>query len=257
MPPGQRSDDDDNSLREDTNEDWALEAAALGVLRGRKVSEYVYDAGGLKQALAELEASAGTASTAEQSQFPERFRITLPRALQSFGKADVDRDQERETYFQAMATIGAWYGYEWCSQHGIPTERPEDYFADMIKSDEHMTRVRKTLLQERQRLHEIQRLRSEALTKLEAKRRHREAAVRHQESKRTGLAQIEQWKREQGLNRTPIGNPAKRGEGFQNQRSSSASMKGTWQRHQQPKRKSKKRPGKQKRAAQRQAHQVR
>ncbi|KAK4533189.1 hypothetical protein CCYA_CCYA16G4071 [Cyanidiococcus yangmingshanensis] len=244
-----RSRDDTKDVSADDSDEWELEAAALGVLRGRKISEFINDAAGLRQALKALETPAAAPSNNEQSRFAEQFRVTLSSVEQPNWSIDLNHDQDRETYFRAVAALGAWRGYEWCAVHAIPTERPEDYFAEMIKSDVHMTRVRQSLLQERQRLHEIQRLRSEALTRLEAKRRQREAAFRQQESKRTGLAQIEQWKQEQGLDRFDRNSREKRSQRTAHRRPLRSSKK-TY-------RQKKNRPGKHRREQLRQARHAR
>ena len=33
--------------------------------------------------------------------------------------------------------------------YGVPTKRPEDYFAEMVKSDKHMQRIREKLIQKK------------------------------------------------------------------------------------------------------------
>jgi len=35
-----------------------------------------------------------------------------------------------------------------CSKHDIPFTRPTDYYAEMVKSDEHMERIRTKLVEE-------------------------------------------------------------------------------------------------------------
>lgn len=77
----------------------------------------------------------------------------------------------------------------------IPFKRPDDYYADMLKSDEHMVRVKALLLKEKGRL-------DDAATK----RKHRESAKfakqvtaqRTQErakEKRAEQAVIRKWRR--------------------------------------------------------------
>lgn len=191
--------DQHSAVSTSDSDEWVVEAAALGVLQGKKVSEFINDTDALRAVTRELAPSTKDSVDTERSQFAERFQVTVPSVLELPGGTDINQDQELETRFRAIAALGAWIGTEWCAAHGIRTERPADYFAEMLKSDDHMARVRKALLEERQRLHEIQRIRAEALTRLEAKRRQREARVRLQESKRAGFAEVEQWKREQGL----------------------------------------------------------
>ena len=50
-------------------------------------------------------------------------------------------DLQRETLFYKQAQTTALEGLARIKALGIPTKRPEDYFAQMAKSDEHMLKV--------------------------------------------------------------------------------------------------------------------
>lgn len=62
---------------------------------------------------------------------------------------DIDNDLDRELaiYQQAMASVNESLAK--LEELGVKTERPEDYFAEMVKTDEHMLRIRKSLLEEK------------------------------------------------------------------------------------------------------------
>jgi rRNA-processing protein EBP2 len=47
-------------------------------------------------------------------------------------------------HFFSQATTSATLGYQQLQKLGIPYNRPDDYFAEMVKTDEHMDRVRRT-----------------------------------------------------------------------------------------------------------------
>jgi rRNA-processing protein EBP2 len=51
------------------------------------------------------------------------------------------------SYKQALAS--ALSAHDLASTHGLPFTRPSDYFAEMVKSDAHMERIRQRLLDER------------------------------------------------------------------------------------------------------------
>lgn len=87
----------------------------------------------------------------------ERMDVTVPKSeitingLEATKNADgssdlVDNDFRREGLFlkQAEAAINACLPK--IKNFGIATQRPEDYFAQMAKSDDHMKRVRENLL---------------------------------------------------------------------------------------------------------------
>ncbi|OXG50419.1 rRNA-processing protein EBP2 [Cryptococcus neoformans] len=66
--------------------------------------------------------------------------------------ADVDPsdDLQRETVFYKIALGCVPQARKLASKHDIPFTRPGDYYAEMVKSDEHMERVRTKLVEEAQ-----------------------------------------------------------------------------------------------------------
>ena len=50
---------------------------------------------------------------------------------------------KRETIFHRQAQLAAIEGIARLKSQGIPTTRPDDYFAEMMKSDSHMQKVRR------------------------------------------------------------------------------------------------------------------
>lgn len=50
------------------------------------------------------------------------------------------------SYKQALAS--AMSARALCAKHGVPFTRPTDYYAEMVKSDSHMERIRQKLLDE-------------------------------------------------------------------------------------------------------------
>ncbi|KAK9687527.1 rRNA-processing protein EBP2 [Basidiobolus ranarum] len=63
---------------------------------------------------------------------------------------DVSNDLKRELAFYNQALEAAKEARTRITDAGIPFTRPDDYFAEMVKSDEHMQRVRQRLLDESQ-----------------------------------------------------------------------------------------------------------
>ncbi|KAI3621193.1 rrna processing protein [Moniliophthora roreri] len=62
---------------------------------------------------------------------------------------DVDDDLNRELAFYKQALHSAQEARKLAAQHKFPFTRPSDYFAEMVKSDAHMERIRQRLLDER------------------------------------------------------------------------------------------------------------
>ncbi|RHZ47350.1 hypothetical protein Glove_585g50 [Diversispora epigaea] len=63
---------------------------------------------------------------------------------------DINNDVERELTFYKQALEATIEGRKKLMTFGIPFSRPDDYFAEMVKSDEHMSRIRKKLINEEQ-----------------------------------------------------------------------------------------------------------
>ena len=60
--------------------------------------------------------------------------------------ADVNDDLARETHFYEQALGSANEAIRRLKELGVPVKRPHDYYAEMVKSDEHMKRVRAELI---------------------------------------------------------------------------------------------------------------
>ena len=60
--------------------------------------------------------------------------------------ADVNDDLARETHFYEQAPGSANEAIRRLKELGVPVKRPRDYYAEMVKSDEHMKRVRAELI---------------------------------------------------------------------------------------------------------------
>ncbi|CAD6567518.1 MAG: rRNA-processing protein and EBNA1-binding protein ebp2 [Tremellales sp. Tagirdzhanova-0007] len=63
---------------------------------------------------------------------------------------DPQDDLKRETAFYKLALDQIPHARRLAAKHDIPFTRPSDYYAEMVKSDEHMERVRTKLVEEAQ-----------------------------------------------------------------------------------------------------------
>ena len=83
--------------------------------------------------------------------WPETFQVktSLPLEL-----ANVENDLQRETAFVELSGSAVAELKENCDKWKIPFERPIDYFAEMIKSDSHMLKIKNNLLHEKRSVEE-------------------------------------------------------------------------------------------------------
>ncbi|TKR83239.1 hypothetical protein L596_016862 [Steinernema carpocapsae] len=93
----------------------------------------------------------------------ETLDITVPNS-QKLTKELVNDDFEREVVFYKQAVEAMKLALPRLKKLNVPIFRPVDYFAEMAKSDDHMQKVRKRLMEEkemRQRQETIRRIREE------------------------------------------------------------------------------------------------
>ncbi|KAJ7701372.1 eukaryotic rRNA processing protein EBP2-domain-containing protein [Mycena rosella] len=74
----------------------------------------------------------------------ETLVLSYPEAIE----VDVNDDLNRELAFYKQALHGATAARALAEKHSFPFTRPTDYFAEMVKSDAHMERIRQRLLDE-------------------------------------------------------------------------------------------------------------
>ena len=116
-------DDNDDDAEEEEEEDEDGKAS--------RSLDFVNNQKGLRQVLAELETQTGSRpwpETMEICQFP-------------LGLEDVHDDLQRETAFYQVALAAVKEGRLRLAKHKVPYKRPDDFFCDMLKSDDHMARV--------------------------------------------------------------------------------------------------------------------
>lgn len=115
-------------------------------------------------------------------------QITEQQQFLKAGKIDevALNEFKRETMFHRQAQSAVMRGVELLIKHNIPTHRPEDYFAEMFKSDEHMQKVRHALLQRKTVLEQTEKVRRIRQEKKLAKEK-RVAAVQEKHKQKREL----------------------------------------------------------------------
>ncbi|VDN16631.1 unnamed protein product [Dibothriocephalus latus] len=67
-------------------------------------------------------------------------------------KIDPNDDFKREAFFYRQAQAAVLEAIPRLHELNVPTKRPADYFAEMIKSDDHMVKVREAIVINKKRL---------------------------------------------------------------------------------------------------------
>eukprot|EP00743_Colponemidia_sp_Colp-15_P003240 GILK01003499.1.p1 GENE.GILK01003499.1~~GILK01003499.1.p1 ORF type:complete len:319 (-),score=83.80 GILK01003499.1:208-1164(-) len=108
----------------------------------------------------------------------------------------VHDDLARELSFHDQTVSAVKEGFRRFKQLGITYQRPDDYFAEMVKTDEHMKRVKENILLEQKKITAVEeRIKTKELKKV-AKQVQVEKTQAKQKEKRANLDAVKQWREE-------------------------------------------------------------
>ncbi|XP_065210410.1 probable rRNA-processing protein EBP2 homolog [Planococcus citri] len=102
---------------------------------------------------------------------------------------------KRETMFHRQAQLAAMEGLARVKAQGIPTIRPNDYFAEMMKTDEHMQKVRHSLLEKQAGLERSEKVKKMRTERKLAKKKQVESTLRKQKDKRELMENIKKYRK--------------------------------------------------------------
>merc|ERR1719183_2945533 len=108
---------------------------------------------------------------------------------------DVDDDLKRELAFYDIALAGVKDCQEMCKASGIPYERPKDYYAEMVKTDEHMLKVKRQLLEQAAKVEASEIRRKQRDAKKYGKALQTERRLEKEKRKHDDLAEISKWRK--------------------------------------------------------------
>lgn len=131
------------------------EAFAKGLLKPGmnvlvdKSKKFVNNVDGMKQCLADLRKNLPWVERLDLTNLPTEDILSKVEgkvpALAN-GEVNADDDFQREMLFYRQAQATVLEALPLLNKHGIATKRPDDYFAEMAKSDQQMQKIRKKLI---------------------------------------------------------------------------------------------------------------
>ena len=109
---------------------------------------------------------------------------------------DINDDLARETHFyeQALATANA--AIRKLKDLGVATRRPDDFYAEMVKSDEHMKRVRAELIFEQTSLETREERRKAREQKRYGKQVQAEKLKERTLQKKESIKSLDKWRKQ-------------------------------------------------------------
>jgi len=101
----------------------------------------------------------------------------------------------RETIFYRQAQGAVMNGIAKLKKLNIPTTRPEDYFAEMVKTDEHMQKLRENLMKKQAMVQRSEKVRQLRQQKKVAKQMQVEATLKKHAEKKKMLQEIKNYRK--------------------------------------------------------------
>jgi len=109
---------------------------------------------------------------------------------------NINNDLERETAFYKQALASVQEAASRFEALEIPFQRPDDYFAEMVKSDQHMTKVRRQLLHEKKQIEDQVQRRKQREMKKYGKQVQAQKMRERTLQKKKELEVVKKWRKE-------------------------------------------------------------
>ena len=122
-------------------------------------------------------------------------RLTVVPTSEIDKNLNLDDDIKRELFFYNLAHEAAIKGIIRLKEEKQKINRPDDFMAEMLKTDEQMMRVKKEILQHESRIKKFQLREEKMLNKKFNKKTKGKLSKETQEYKKTSKEAIEHWKR--------------------------------------------------------------
>ncbi|TKY52217.1 rRNA-processing protein EBP2 [Spatholobus suberectus] len=132
--------------------------------------------------------------------------ISWPENVEWIHKLSVDVDQEqevdvnddlaRELAFYTQALEGTRQAFERLQSMGLPFLRPADYYAEMVKTDGHMEKVKGRLLAEKRKMEEAEERRKAREAKRLAKEIQAQKLKERAKQKKEDIESVKKWRKQ-------------------------------------------------------------
>lgn len=107
-------------------------------------------------------------------------------------------DFERELLFYRQAQVAAKEALSKLRDLSVPTERPEDYFAEMVKSDTHMQKIRQKMLNKKESIEKSEKAKKQRTLKKYGKKIQQQVLQKRQQEKKKMLQAVDHLKKNKG-----------------------------------------------------------
>lgn len=145
---------------------------------------------------------------------------TLAVDIHQEQEADVNDDLAREAAFYAQAIEGTRQAFGKLQSMGIPFLRPFDYYAEMVKTDAHMGKVKSRLLVQKKQIEEAEERRKSRDSKRISKQVQAEKQKERIKEKKEQIESVKKWRKQRvksgfADNKDEMGLPFEEGKPFE------------------------------------------
>ncbi|XP_020589565.1 probable rRNA-processing protein EBP2 homolog [Phalaenopsis equestris] len=109
---------------------------------------------------------------------------------------DVNDDLTRELAFYNQALHGARKAFEKIQSTGVPFLRPPDFYAEMVKSDNHMLKIKSRLLTEKKKIEEAEERKKAREAKKMAKEVQAQKVKERVKRKKEEIESVKKWRKQ-------------------------------------------------------------
>ncbi|KAK4778071.1 hypothetical protein SAY87_018258 [Trapa incisa] len=183
--------DEDELPRGKMNEDYGSESESesdqedgdVKLLEPSKNS--VYNTDGLLDKLADI-------SWPQNLAWTDKLSVVFEQAQE----VDVNDDLARELAFYTQALEGTRQAFEELQKMGVPFLRPSNYYAEMVKSDSHMEKVKGRLLAEKKNIEEAEERKKARDAKKLAKEVQAQKQKERAKQKKEDIESVKKWRKQ-------------------------------------------------------------
>lgn len=111
-------------------------------------------------------------------------------------KVDVNDDLNRELAFYTQALDGTRRAFEKLQSSKVRFLRPADYYAEMVKTDSHMHRIKGRLLSEKKKIEEAEERKKARESKKRAKEVQAEKMKERAKEKKESIESVKKWRKQ-------------------------------------------------------------
>ncbi|KAK4784076.1 hypothetical protein SAY86_018444 [Trapa natans] len=145
----------------------------------------VYNTDGLLDKLADI-------SWPQNLAWTDKLSVVFEQAQE----VDVNDDLARELAFYTQALEGTRQAFEELQKMGVPFLRPSNYYAEMVKSDSHMEKVKGRLLAEKKNIEEAEERKKARDAKKLAKEVQAQKQKERAKQKKEDIESVKKWRKQ-------------------------------------------------------------